>query len=150
MDGTFVIYFTTPDGTKLSTYGLNVDTVTALEIQEALTALPESAIPSVTVDVSSASDSSTVFTVTFSDQYNAGAQNPLELGVADNSAQGSQPVFAVTGTVSGTPTCVRTTGVTLEESLECAGRGTCDTETGKCKCHKGFNGKACESQTSLQ
>mmetsp|Transcript_23961 Transcript_23961/g.32104 ORF Transcript_23961/g.32104 Transcript_23961/m.32104 type:complete len:321 (-) Transcript_23961:106-1068(-) len=147
MTGKFIVSFTAPNGKKLQTWGLNVATVTPLEIEEALTGLADSVIPSITTSVASASDSSTIFRVTFSDKENSGVQNLLDVTTGDFSASGNQPSFSTTGVSSAS--CERETSGT-EESDVCSGRGNCDKETGQCKCYDGYTGKSCSSQTSLR
>ena len=35
------------------------------------------------------------------------------------------------------------------EDRECSDRGTCETESGLCKCFAGYTGHACETQNAL-
>lgn len=146
---TFVLEFSTPDGKKLPTWSLPATTLTDLHVVEALAGLPDGAIPTVTVGGVSASTSSTTFKVTFSDPHNAGTQNLITISHADRTAHGNQPVHGIVTGTSITASCTEFSAST-EENTECSGRGKCNSELGKCQCFKGYNGNACEQQTSLQ
>merc|ERR1719478_1633316 len=74
----YTITYTDWRGQSWTTWGLDMIAGTATEIKEALEALPNQAIPSVTVAISSAlSASGGTITITFSDAMNSGDQHAL-------------------------------------------------------------------------
>lgn len=150
--GTFALEFTNGNGKVYTTRGITYHdgsasfTVTALEIKEALESLPDQAIPSVTVAVTTPADATDfVFTITFSDPANSGTNNRVNFLYGDHSSQGHQPVYKMGG--SGHSVTYGVTAST-KESATCSNRGSCDSEKGTCVCYKGYTGVACEKQTN--
>jgi hypothetical protein len=126
---------------------------TLIAIEEALEALPNNAVPSVSVTnlVVGATDMDYTFTVTFSDTDNKGDQPALTAGVAGCTLDGCQPVYYGVYNTEVTPgvataTITETTAGTAERA-ECSNRGVCDNEIGVCQCFPGFYGDACNLQT---
>lgn len=125
---------------------------TAIAIQEALEALPNNVIPSITVgDVNEQTlNQKYDFVITFTDPENKGNQPELQIGTAGCSAAGCQPVYygcLDTGGGECADTVVNTDGTA--ERTECSGRGICDSEVGLCGCFDGYYGVACDKQTII-
>lgn len=124
---------------------------TGIEIEEALEALPNHAIPSVTVTYTG-NAVNRVWEIEFSDPANSGNIPALQVMTGGCTVVGCQPYYAglTIGTNSGDaaiPTVTSVDGTT--ENYICSGRGECDTDTGLCECHDGYTGQACESQTII-
>ncbi|CAK9114232.1 Tenascin (TN) (Cytotactin) (GMEM) (GP 150-225) (Glioma-associated-extracellular matrix antigen) (Hexabrachion) (JI) (Myotendinous antigen) (Neuronectin) (Tenascin-C) (TN-C), partial [Durusdinium trenchii] len=154
MSGEITLKFTDWMGKVHETRPLTIGSaLTALEIQEALVALPNNVIPSVTVTLETGGSDTThyEYMVTFSASENSGTQPLLEIDASDKSAVGNQPVKAAAVNLEyGTGLTEVTRHQTgTEESKVCSGRGICDTETGICSCFTGFYGHSCDRQTSL-
>merc|ERR1719387_3283610 len=146
LTGQFVLSFKDWRGETWYTHPIDVATATAISIEEALEALPNNPIPSITVVKSGAGASSgaVTFTITFDDESTPGDQPMIGVDIAGCTANGCQPVSSgVTST--GTTTAV-VTEVTkgTEENAECSNRGYCDYEVGTCVCHDGYYGEACQ------
>mmetsp|Transcript_19197 Transcript_19197/g.31963 ORF Transcript_19197/g.31963 Transcript_19197/m.31963 type:complete len:339 (-) Transcript_19197:2336-3352(-) len=148
--GYFTLTYTTWDNTQYETRAINVATATPLEIQEALVALPNNEIPSITVTSTGTAAGGTLeFQITFDSTDNTGPIPALVVNAADYSAAGHQPKRAAV-TSSGTTTAAcSTTTIGTEENGVCSGRGSCDSSTGICTCHSGFTGVACSTQSVL-
>jgi len=131
-------------GEKWTTWPLDAYAGTAIMVEEALEALPNEAIPSVTVSGSDLSSGSGTLVVTFSSSLNSGNQNALEVNVDGCSLDGCQPKFA---DPAGTVTITHTDGTT--EWDVCSNRGVCNADTGDCECFGGFTGEACQIQTII-
>jgi len=139
----FTITYTDWRGQKWTTWALDGYAGTALSIEEALEALPNHAIPDVTVTGDFTTGAATVV-VTFVSPQNAGDQAALVINSAGCETNGCQPKYkALTGTA---PSIAETTKGTKEWSV-CSDRGQCDAETGDCACFPGFTGQSCEIQT---
>ncbi|GBG30332.1 Multiple epidermal growth factor-like domains protein 6 [Hondaea fermentalgiana] len=157
-DTSFTLKFTDWTGQLHETRPLAIQTLTAMEVTEALQAFPNNVIPSVTVTVTGAGTpftSAVAIAITFDSTDNAGTQPAITVDYSDKSAAGSQPVKGPltcdggTAIVAGDIDYTVTTAGT-EESKVCSGRGTCDSELGTCTCFTGYYGHACASQTALQ
>lgn len=151
--GDFTLKVTDWRGETWETWPIALSAVvpTGIEVKEALEALPNHAVPEVTVTVSDgagnpASTTTRVWSITFKDARNSGDVT-LEANTVGCTTQGCQPV--VTG-IAGSHTAVVTkfTAATTE-SLVCSARGDCDSEMGLCKCYDGYTGEACEMQTII-
>lgn len=121
----------------------------ANSIQNALEALPNFAIPTVEVDVQSNDKTGKKFKfqVDFKDGATTNLQAKLWVDTKTTCADSSQPKFPEVATMTCTVTRVAASG-TLKESLECGGRGLCDTTTGICSCFKGYYGDSCSHITT--
>ena len=121
-------------------------------IKAALQALPNAVIPAVTVTSSYAGTTMT-YVVTFTDEANAGPQNPLTINWKGCTRAGCTPYYtglvsttaatAVTVTIPTTGTAsFYNTGVStvtaVSENAICSEHGICDTTSGQCKCFSGF------------
>lgn len=149
ISGKFTILFTDWTGQVHETRPLNSASFTALNIQEEFKRLPNNVAPTVGASVSGLSSAAVTFTVTFNHEDNSGTQTLLALNIDDDSTTGHQPLrAAIAGGGSEAFTCTKTTAGT-EENAVCSGRGTCNSETGLCECHRGFKGSKCSSQTFL-
>lgn len=123
-------------------------TAMAADIEEALEALPNFAVPNVTVTVATVSDDHVV-SVTFVDAANAGSQNLLQVNAGSGHDHANmQPRF--NGVTDASPSVAHET-VTgsdkLKEHVACSNRGSCDSGSGLCQCYEGFTGEACGLQT---
>lgn len=142
------VYFTFKDwrGETWSTTAIGEGDLTDDSVQQALEALPNAAIPSVSV-----SSSADVYTVTFNDAgSNSGSGPELAVVTASCTTAGCQPYSA--GTTATVTTSVAASGHaddSTSKSLPCSNRGVCDGETGTCECFEGFYGQTCESQTII-
>lgn len=152
--GPITIKFEDWTGQVHETHPIELSTIKWLEVKEALQALPNNVVPSVTGSVVATSGTGVVITVTFSSSDNAGTQPQLTIDYADKSAAGNQPNKAA-ATCDGT--AIVSTAVTYDtptvgskESKVCSGRGICDSDLGTCTCFTGFYGYACAYQTALQ
>lgn len=147
--GQFVLQYTDMFGESYKTWPLTVTTATAISVKEALQALPNSAIPSVTVTQTGLASTNNVYwLVTFTDPMNSGDQNQITIDSTQCNVDGCQPVIDTALTSAGTITVTAsTTTAGTEENIECSNRGLCDIETGICKCSAGYTGQACHLQT---
>lgn len=150
--GEYVLKFTDWRGEEWRTWALDAD-ATALQVEEALEALPNHAIPNVTVTKEADSDPNRQWRITFIDTANSGDVTELEAHIAGCSLDGCQPRYnGVTGTsqiTDGTPS-VGSAGIKgTTERTTCSGRGTCNTDDGVCECYDGYKGRACEKQTII-
>jgi len=141
--GEFTLSYTDWRGRAWTTWGITAQTVTAGAIEEALEALPNSAIPGVTVTMTSA----TVYVITFDHAALKGPQAALVADYAGCNVNGCQPRF-VAFAGSGTMTVGRSTPGTHEWAV-CSNRGACDADTGLCACYNGFSGERCDIQTVI-
>lgn len=133
-DGADTGFFTFVDqfGDKWKTTTLTIENDSDDDgIAAALLALPNKAIPTVTVSASVATNTKTVL-ITMTGNPGA-THSDFEL-------------ITVTGDMSATITTSVTGGKT---KAECSSRGLCDYETGVCSCFRGYRGEACASQSSL-
>lgn len=142
--GGVVISYTDFRGETWGTWDLDVATLTAIAIEEALVALPNHAIPSITVSTSVSSGTERTFLVTFTSEENSGDQQMLSLDYSGCTSSGCQPLYSALSAGTGLVT-ENTKGTT--ESATCSNRGACNAETGTCVCTEGFHGQACEKQT---
>lgn len=150
----FTLKYTDYRGETWETIPIDRVAPTAIQIEEALEGLPNSAIPSVTVtlDTACASGSACVFTITFSDDANSGDQPALEVVTAFCDTDGCQPRIAwgngnSASTNVGSLVVAEGTKGTKEFAV-CSNRGSCDGETGQCVCANGYTGQRCEDQTT--
>lgn len=148
--GQFSLTYTDSKDRTFTTWAIDVATATRYSISEALQALPNSVVPSVTVTEGGALDDAggIYWDVTFSDPVNSGTQNLLAID-STQCRDGCQPVIetTVTGGGSITQTVTRETTGTMESAV-CGTRGLCNSESGTCECFAGYTGEACGQQTS--
>jgi hypothetical protein len=131
-------------GNTFETNALDLATITANVIQEALLALPNQAVTSVTVTGSDPSDGAG-FDITFNSPT-SGASDGLTVQSVVCAVHGCQPKV----TTASTNTLALTVGSTQTiEFATCSNRGSCDTTTGLCLCESGYFGEACEGQTII-
>jgi hypothetical protein len=134
---TFFIRFVDEFGDEWTTSTLtsttyNTDT-TDNGLADALLALPNNAIPSVSVTVPSGvanGGTDKWYTVTFTG-------NPGDMA------------SSLTVVTAGTVTAARTEVTGTKTNTECSGRGLCDYETGICNCFRGYRLQDCSGQSSL-
>jgi len=143
--GDFVLTFKDWRGQKWYTWAIELDTASAIGVEEALEALPNHAIPDVNV-TKTVTGNVVDWKVTFVSARNTGAQGgKLGVETAGCTLSGCQPHYDGT-TADGTVT-TDTAGST--EAAVCSNRGSCVGETGTCECNSGFYGEACELQTVI-
>merc|ERR1719353_2795134 len=117
--GKFTLTYTDGNGEKWTTWGIDAVSPTAIQIEEALEALPNHAIPSVTVARVATGTGSHIFTVTFDNPANSGDQPLLEAGTGGCNVAGCQPLY--TGVTGG--------GVAvLDKSFSYCADGTCELD----------------------
>jgi len=142
----FTLSYTDWRGETWTTWPLDGYTASAIMIEEALEALPNEAIPSVTVSGTSLTAGTGNLVVTFTASLNSGDQAMLVSNVAGCDTAGCQPKFTApaSGTVGVTAT---STGST--EWAVCSNRGSCNSDSGDCECFNGYTGEACQIQTII-
>jgi len=124
-----------------------------LDIESALLGLPNGVIDNVKVSSDCEGENGQVapyfthFNVSFNGLRVQGAQRLMEVLVNEQGV-GSTPV------ISGLELKVDATVVQEYvasdlNSLECGNRGSCDYDTGVCKCYSGYTGDACGSQLHI-
>lgn len=146
--GEFVITYTDWRGETWSTWALDLDDASAIQVEEALEGLPNHAIPEVKVTYTEAGTGAPHrWAVTFNSAHNTGTQEgALDVLEAGCASDGCQPVYAGLGGLTGGVT----QGVLREtEFVTCSNRGTCNSESGLCECADGYFGEACERQTTI-
>ena len=146
-NGAFTLVFTDWRGERWETYPIALTAIapTGIAVKEALEALPNHAVPSVTVNFNG-DTTSRVWHVTFDSRSNSGAVT-LDINTTPCTTQGCQPVR--TGVTADTTMKVETASPGTTESLTCSGRGVCDGDEGLCVCYDGYTGQACESQSII-
>lgn len=144
----FLIEYTDYRGMKWQTYPIDAVAPTAIEVKEALEALPNNAVPHVDVVVDITSGVGNI-EITFSHHSNSGQQALINILEAGCSAEGCQPKYEGTDWTASVDHKDLGDGESYEEFYSCSKRGTCDTETGDCQCFKGYTGQACELQTII-
>jgi len=144
---TYTLSYTDWRGQVWETWALDAYAGTAIEIEEALEALPNEAIPSITVTTTTAfsGTGAAIFSITFDSSLNSGNQNLLTVNKAGCSTAGCQPKYA--GAAGDVAITEATSGTT--EWAVCSNRGTCNGDSGDCECFDGFTGEACEIQTII-
>jgi len=161
--GKFLITYTDGSGNKWKTWGINAYAPTAIEVEEALEALPNDAIPSVTVTLQISTAGEAVIEVEFSDPANSGPQPALEVEFAGCETDGCGNYYKAAGgsgakvyagaavgtkVLAGAATPSITPVAGTKEFATCSNRGKCDGETGKCECYVGYMGLMCEQQNA--
>jgi len=148
--GTFSLTYQDWRGESWVTHPIDIATATTISVEEALVAIPNHAIPDVTVTSSGAATSGDLsFTITFTSGHTPGDQAPLVVNYDACVTAGCQPVLTgLTATNTLTVTVAEATKGT-EELNECSNRGKCNLDTGVCKCFAGYYGEACEMQTII-
>ena len=150
--GAFTLKYTDWAGETWTTWPIFYDTLSAIDVEEALEGLPDRVIPTVTVTMySGIPDAATAgkgFYVTFSSADTPGNQPVLQIDGTACTAHGCQPYLVGLAT-GGTLTLEVAETDGTEERQECAGRGKCNTETGLCECFDGFYGESCSMQTVI-
>lgn len=144
--GTFTIRYTDWRGEVLETWPLDVTTVTSIAVKEALEALPNHAVPTVTVAAKSVANGVS-FTVDFDDAGTTGDQQALTLHTDGCALHGCQPYYVGLTTNGVLTATVTETRVGTTEAQPCSNRGRCDGESGICECDEGYYGEACAQQT---
>jgi len=141
--GEFVLGYTDWRGETWKTWALPYDT-TALFVQQALRALPNSAMEGVQVVKSDAN----TFVYTFVGEHLSGDQPLLTVYTSGCATDGCQPYYtALTGTESLSTT---TTVDAAVEFAVCSNRGKCNPTTGLCECFSGYHGESCNGQTVIR
>jgi len=134
-------------GKDWSTHKIAITSFTAGDVQRALTSLPNSVIPSVTVVKNKEAGFQVI--VTFKDAANSGDQNMLRVNADGCQYNGCQPYYnGIQSTTSWSVSYTETTKGTTEHA-ECSNRGICDRASGLCACHAGSTGEACQVQTTF-
>jgi hypothetical protein len=114
------------------------NTAMAAAVRAALVGMPNDAVPAADVVVTTAQSGRELrIEVTFTGVPG----NVKELTVTSNT-------FASSNATLSTWTVTETTAGT-KESIECSGRGLCDTSSGLCKCFRGYTGGACSRQSAI-
>lgn len=127
-------------------------TTTSLGIQEAIQALPNNVFETVTVGtLTSSATGDWAWTITFTSAENTGTIPLVQivLGNTTTDDHGNQPLLADVGASISAASCSQQTAATTE-ALVCSGRGNCQSDLGLCQCGRGYYGRACEYQTSIQ
>lgn len=153
LSGSFALQLTGWDGQVFTTRALDIATVTATTVKEAIQALPNNAFPSVEVGVTGSVSTTIDIVVTFTSADNTGAQPAIVLvtGNSNSDDHGNQPVLTTLQHLDSNPANTKVTVLDgTKEGLVCSGRGSCSTDTGLCTCHQGFYGASCNMQTALQ
>jgi len=146
--GEFTLSYQDWRGETWTTHAMKADSATEISVTEALKALPNHAIPGVTVTKNRPDANSVTFVVTFSNSHTPGDQEVLTVNTAGCAVSGCQPYYS--GVTGGTVAAsVSTTTVATTENTECSGRGSCDGDSGTCVCYEGYHGEMCESQTII-
>lgn len=153
---TFAIQFTSKLNETYVTKPImwdTTDSVLAGYIESALKKLPNFVIDDVDVSVdSSINANGVVIDVTFTGSAVQGKQHKLEI-LQDTCEDGCTPrisgltnirTFSVT-----TLSTVEISTVGSHNSFVCGRRGTCDRNSGLCKCFTGFTGETCSILTAL-
>lgn len=153
---TFAIQFTSKLNETYVTQPIMWDTTDATlagYIESALKKLPNKIIDDVDVTVDSISDSSAVaIDVTFTGSAVQGKQHKLEI-LQDTCEEGCAPrITGLTNIRTFSATTLSTVEISTigsHNSFECGRRGTCDRNSGICKCFTGFTGDTCSILTAL-
>lgn len=140
-------------GERYSTAAIDVATISAIAIEEQLTALPNKAIPSCEVTQSATSDSphTKTFTIKYKDSFTSGTQAGVtveKVGCLLNGCETAYEGEVLSATALASISITGTAADAESENAVCANRGECDTTSGECKCNDGFKGQACEIQTT--
>lgn len=144
---TYTITYTDWRGQDWTTWALDMHAGTAIEIKEALESLPNQAIPSVEVSITSAfGGSGGTARITFSDAMNSGDQAMITVTKTACNTAGCQPMLV--GSANGAVAVTEVTKGTTEWAV-CSNRGTCNSDTGDCECFSGYTGEACQIQTII-
>jgi len=165
--GKVTITYTDLFGGKWETRPIDVsgtESNIAGNLAAALKALPNAVIPDVTVTVGTALSVNTAptaygscFKVTFIDEANSGAQNPLTVNYKGCNRSGCAPKYSgLTGDDAIRVTVDDITDLTsdatktgYQEKSICSEHGLCDSATGLCKCFHGYYNLDCSEQTIL-
>jgi len=123
-------------------------------INDALQALPNQVIESVTVARTSSTGTDAegfLYTITFTSSHNAGTQNLLKVNIDGCNRSGCTPIFSGVTSADDEPITVTVADATTtkKESAVCSEHGLCDTETGICNCFSGYYDEDCSKQTVL-
>merc|ERR1711865_522827 len=165
--GQFIITYTDGYGNSWETWAINAFTPTAISIKEALQALPNNAIPSITVTMVSSVDGEYIAKVEFSDPSTSGAQPKLTVTHSGCTTDGCLTKYVAAGgsgvgvfsaadyvgaavsiTMGDTAGTVIAPVAGTKEFAVCSNRGKCDGEVGRCECFTGYMGVACEQQNA--
>jgi len=162
--GQFIITYTDGYGNEWETWAIDAFKPTAISIKEALQALPNDAIPTITVTMeSSATDGEYIAKVEFTDPATSGPQPKLAVQILGCVTDGCLTKYVAAGG-SGVGVYSAADGVSItltdtaastivpvagtKEFAVCSNRGKCDGEVGRCECFTGYMGVACEQQNA--
>lgn len=148
--GEFLLRYKDWRGETWNTHPINIATATPISIEEALEAIPNNPIPSITVTSSGAASSGALtFTLTFDDEATPGDQHAISIESGGCAIAGCQPVYSGLSSSGTLTVAVTETTKGTEENVECSNRGHCNSEVGTCVCNTGYYGEACQLQTII-
>lgn len=152
---TFAMQFTSKLNETYVTQPIMWDTDSnlATSIEIALKKLPNKVIDDVDVIVDSTDDASgVIIEVAFTGAAVQGKQHKLEI-LQDKCEEGCNPrITGLTNIRTFSTTTLSTVEISTagsHNSFECGRRGTCNRESGMCKCYTGFTGDTCSILTAL-
>lgn len=157
LSGEFLLRFTTDAGARFETHALSFS-MTAEDMATVLNTLPERTLGGIEVEELAAGDetpagevlmgASRAYLIKFSNEFNPGEMRPLEVETVGCQRPGCSPMY--TGVLAGNYTvAVERVPYDGNALLPCSNRGTCDHDTGLCRCFGGNAGDACALQTTL-
>lgn len=154
--GQITITYTDLYGGDWTTRPITIDGIEAdgVAIANALKALPNQVIESVTCAWIAEGTTGSDISCTFDSTHNAGVQNLLKVNIGGCQRAGCAPIYTGLNTNDGehgiAVTVTDTTAAnTHKEAKVCSEHGLCDTETGLCNCFSGYYDEDCSQQTVL-
>ena len=153
---TFAIRFTSKLNETFVTQPIMWDSdlnVVASYIETALEKLPNRVVDDVAVTAESSSGATgVVINVSFIGRYVQGKQHKLEI-LTNKCEVGCSPLITGLANLRSfsdtTLSTVEITTIGSHQSYECGRRGSCDRQTGLCRCFSGFIGAACGTISAL-